>query len=212
VLPEYIEPNTLRHILLSQYEQWREAGICTLTWAVNHGKALLSTTLWTTEVNITEILHSGQRSHPNHDNGSLVSYSIHGLTEASTLAAACTGSMLMLHDTLFPVSRNTAVFRLPACGRHALSSTPHQHTHSSINRKRLLHHILPLAQLIIQDMEERAWVVLLMMWTIGTVTATPGYIQSYICLTRTDNLEEPAYSKTSATFEGQITEVSGVHY
>jgi hypothetical protein len=35
------------------------------------------------------------------------------------LATACTGSMLMLHDTLFPVSRITTVFKVPACGRHA---------------------------------------------------------------------------------------------
>jgi hypothetical protein len=39
---------------------------------------------------------------------------------------------------------------------------------------------------------------------------TPGYIQSYICLTSTDKLEEPAYSKTSATLEGQIW--SGIYY
>jgi hypothetical protein len=121
--------------------------------------------------------------------------------------------MLMLHDMLFPVSRNTAVFKLPACGRHASvilfsllpSVPPHQNTHVFHYQSQKMTpshfasgttHYPRCGRKGLGGMAENGN-------HHNPVPMIPGYIQP--CLARPDKLEEHVYSKTSAMLERQVT-------
>jgi hypothetical protein len=111
----------------------------------------------------------------------------------------------MLPDMLFPVSRNTAMLKLSCLLVEdmlqfipfSLSPSPN-HTYIPVSDHKEWHYsTLLLVQFSTTDMGED-WVIIFRMKTVTALSGplVPGQIQYYICLARTDKVQEFLYFRT----------------